>query len=288
MRFHHPITAEETSMNAEAKVAGHYGKGGLEQKILAALKNAGINMEHPTVEDLAPVDEFHVGGLESTKELAAQMELQPGMRLLDVGSGIGGPARYFAAHHGCRVTGVDLTEEFIQVANSLTRFAKLEALVDFQQASALQMPFESATFDCASMIHVGMNIADKDAVFREVRRVLKPGALFAVFDLVRTAPGPLSYPLPWAATEETSFVSTANDYREALQRAGFQPERERGRRDYAIAFTEQRNALLTQDAPPPLGLQLLIGEKTPLVAKNVLAMMKQGTIEPTEFISRAA
>jgi SAM-dependent methyltransferase len=275
-------------MTAEAKVAGHYGKGGLEQRILTALKNAGINMDHPTAEDLAPVDEFHVGGLESTKELAEQMELRPGLRLLDVGSGIGGPARYFAAHHGCRVTGVDLTEEFIQVAASLTRLARLEALVDFQQASALQMPFDSATFDCASMIHVGMNIADKDALFREVRRVLKPGALFAVFDLVRTAPGPLEYPLPWAASEETSFVSTAKDYREALQRSGLQPERARGRRDYAIAFTERMIARMAQEGPPPLGLHLVIGEKTPLMVKNVLAMMKQGTLEPTEFISRAA
>jgi SAM-dependent methyltransferase len=275
-------------MTAEAKVAGHYGKGGLEQKILTALKNAGINMDHPTVEDLAPVDEFHVGGLESTKELAEQMELRPGLRLLDVGSGIGGPARYFAAHHGCRVTGVDLTEEFIQVATSLTRLAKLEALVDFRQASALQMPFDSVTFDRASMIHVGMNIADKDALFREVRRVLKPGALFAVFDLVRTAPGPLSFPLPWAATEETSFVSTANDYRDALQRAGLQPERDRGRRDYAIEFTERMLARMAQEGPQPLGLHLIIGEKTPLMVKNVLAMMKQGTLEPTEIISRAA
>jgi hypothetical protein len=112
--------------------------------------------------------------------------------------------------------------------------------------------------------------------------------LFAVFDLLRTAPGPLEYPLPWAASEETSFVSSANDYREALQRASFLPERERGRRDFAIAFTERRNALLAQDGPPLLGLQLLIGEKTPLVAQNVLAMMKQGILEPTEFISRAA
>ena len=275
-------------MSAEAKVASHYGKGGLEQKILAALKNAGIDMDHPTVEDLAPVDEFHVGGLESTKELAAQMDLRPGLRVLDVGSGIGGPARYFAARHACRVTGVDLTEEFIQVAGSLTRLAKLEALVDFRQASALEMPFESAAFDRACMIHVGMNIADKDALFREVRRVLKPGALFAVFDLVRTAPGPLSFPLPWAVSEETSFVSSSNDYRDALQRAGFLPERERGRRDYAIEFMERNMARIAQEGLPPLGLHVVIGEKIPLMMKNVLAMMKQATLEPTEFISHAA
>ena len=273
-------------MDAEAKVVGHYGKGGLEEKILTALKNAGIDIEHLTVEDLAPVDEFHVGGLEATKELAAQMELRAGLRVLDVGSGIGGPARYFAAGHGCRVTGVDLTEEFTRVAGRLTRLVKLEGLVDFQAGSALEMPFEPGAFDRASMIHVGMNIADKDALFREVRRVLKAGGLFAVFDVVRTGPGVLSYPLPWAVSEETSFVSSGNEYREALERAGFRLERERGRRDYSVEFTERMIARMAQEGLPALGLHVVMGEKMPLMIKNVLAMMKQGTLEPTEMIAR--
>jgi ubiquinone/menaquinone biosynthesis C-methylase UbiE len=277
-------------VNAEEKVAGHYGKVGLEETILRGLQNAGLDLQHLTVADLAPVDEFHVGGREATKELASQMELRPGLRVLDVGCGIGGPARYFAAEHGCRVTGVDLTEEFTQAATSLTRRVMLGAAVDFRHASALQMPFESATFDRASMIHVGMNIADKDALFREVRRVLKPGGLFAVFDLVRTAPGPLSYPLPWAANEETSFVSRAEEYRLALQRAGFRLERERGRKDFSVEFVERMLARMSQAGhpPPPLGLHLVIGEKALVMLKNVLALMKRGTLEPREMIARAA
>jgi MPBQ/MSBQ methyltransferase len=273
-------------VDAEAKVAGHYGKGGLEEKILTAMKNAGIDIEHLTAEELAPLDEFHVGGLEATKELAAQMELRAGLRVLDVGSGIGGPARYFAAGHGCRVTGVDLTEEFTRVAGRLTRLVKLEGLVDFQAGSALEMPFEPGAFDRASMIHVGMNITDKDALFREVRRVLKAGGLFAVFDVVRTGPGVLSYPLPWAVSEETSFVSSGNEYREALERAGFRLERERGRRDYSVEFTERMIARMAQEGLPALGLHVVMGEKMPLMIKNVLAMMKQGTLEPTEMIAR--
>src|SRR5437899_11989095 len=111
----------EASMKAERAVAGHYGKSGLEEKILAALVRAGIDVNNMTSADLAPVDEFHVGGIDSTKELAAQMELRKGMGLLDVGCGIGGPARYFAEESGCKVTGIDLTEEFVQVATALTR-----------------------------------------------------------------------------------------------------------------------------------------------------------------------
>jgi len=172
------ITFEVHTLSAEAKVAGHYSRGRIEDAILQAVARAGKDPASLTAADLAPVDEFHVGGIESTQQLAARMELRPGLRLLDVGCGIGGPARYFASEGGCKVTGIDLTEEFVQVATSLTRRVKLDHSADFHHASALQLPFEAATFDSAYMIHVGMNVADKAALFREVRRVLKPGSLF--------------------------------------------------------------------------------------------------------------
>ncbi len=205
-------------MSTEAKVAGHYGRG------------EGKDPEELTAGDLAAVDEFHVGGLEATQELAKQMELRAGLRLLDVGSGLGGPARYFAAEHGCRVTGIDLTEEFVRVADNLTKRTKLDGLVEFRQGSALELPFERDTFDRAYMIHVGMNIADKAGIFREVRRVLKPEGLFTIFDIMRTwngrtgdgrsGDGAIRYPVPWALSEETSFVATVKEYRDALQGAG--------------------------------------------------------------------
>src|SRR6266851_3118301 len=213
-------------MSTEAAVAGHYGRGKLEELILAA------------------VDEFHVGGLEATQELAKHMELRPGLRLLDVGSGLGGPARYFAAEHGCKVTGIDLTEEFVRVAESLTKRTKLDGLAEFRQGSALAMPFERGTFDGAYMIHVGMNIADKAGIFREVRRVVKAEGLFMIFDIVstgdgRTGGGTIRYPVPWALSEETSFVRTREDYRAALQKAGFEIVQERGRAAFGIEFTER-------------------------------------------------
>ena len=274
-------------MSTEATVAAHYGRNKLEESILAAVVREGKDPEKLAAADLAAVDEFHVGGLEATQELAAQMELRPGLRLLDVGSGLGGPARYFASEHGCRVTGIDLTQEFVDAARSLSKRVKLEGLVDFQQGSALQMPFAAETFDGAYMIHVGMNIRDKAGIFREVRRALKVGGLFAVFEIMRTTDGMIRYPVPWAKSEETSFVAGAKDYREALENAGFRVERERGRRDFSIAFTERIMARMAQGGPPALGLHLLMGEQAPTMARNMLAMMKEGILEPVELFARA-
>ena len=274
-------------MSTEAKVAGHYGRGQLEEVILAAVAREGKDPEKLTAVDLAAVDEFHVGGLEMTQELAKHMELRAGLRLLDVGSGIGGPARYFAAEHGCRVTGIDLTEEFVRVAGSLTRRTKLDALAEFRQGSAFELPFERDTFDRAYMIHVGMNIADKAGIFREVRRVLKAAGLFTAFDIMRIGDGPIRYPVPWALTEETSFVGKVKDYRDALQNAGFRVTQERRRGPFAMEFTERVKARMAQGGPPALGLHLLMGEKAPIMAGNMLAMMKEGVLEPVELHARA-
>jgi ubiquinone/menaquinone biosynthesis C-methylase UbiE len=204
-----------------------------------------------------------------------------------VGSGIGGPARYFASEYGCAVAGIDLTEEFVRVATSLTKRTKLDRLVEFRQGSALQLPFALNTFDRAYMIHVGMNIPDKRGIFREVRRVLKPAGLFTIFDILRTGDGPIRYPVPWALSEETSFVATAKDYRDALQTAGFQIAQQRGRGPFAIAFTERIIARMAQGGPPALGVHLLMGEKAPIMAANVLAMLKEGLLEPVELYARA-
>ena len=275
------------TLSAEAKVAGHYSRGRIEDAILQAVARAGKDPASLTAADLAPVDEFHVGGIESTQQLAARMELRPGLRLLDVGCGIGGPARYFASEGGCKVTGIDLTEEFVQVATSLTRRVKLDHSADFHHGSALQLPFEAATFDSAYMIHVGMNVADKAALFREVRRVLKPGSLFTIFDLMRTSDGPLRFPLPWALTEETSFVVEPNVYRHALEAAGFQVVQERSRLAFAIEFTERSMARMAQAGPPALGLHLLMGEATKTMLENVFASLRKGLLEPIELYARA-
>ena len=167
-------------MNTEQQVATHYTHGSLLQTILNALTRMGKDPERFAATDLATGDELHLGWLPATAALAKDLGLAPGMHVLDVGSGIGGPARYFADAHQCRVTGIDLTEEFVATATDLTRRCGLSDLVTFRQGSALDLPFDAATFDAATLIHVGMNIKDKARLFGEVRRVLKSGAPFGV------------------------------------------------------------------------------------------------------------
>ena len=280
----HPV------MHSEDKIARHYTHGSLLPAILDALRAAGINPEHPSSDDLAPVDEFHIGSRAATVEFAQELGVAPGMRLLDIGSGIGGPARYFAAHRGCFVAGVDLSAEYCETARELSLRTGLADRTEFRHASAASLPWEAAAFDGAFMLHVGMNIAAKAEVFGEISRVLKPGAVFGIFDIMREAEGDLKFPVPWAAGPETSFVETAAVYAGLLRDAGFEVVRQRSRRDFALAFfakmRESMSAAAASGGPPRLGLPIVMGPTAPVKLGNLGGMVERGTLAPVEMISR--
>jgi SAM-dependent methyltransferase len=275
-------------MNTEQQVATHYTHGSLLPTILGALKQMGKDPERFAAMDLSTGDELHLGWLPATKALAKDLGLAPGMHVLDVGSGIGGPARYFAEGHKCRVTGIDLTEEFVQSAAELTRRCGLSALVTFRQGSALDLPFEAGTFDAATLIHVGMNIPDKARLFAEVRRVLKPGALFGVYEVMHAGEGDLPYPMPWAMTVETSFVETPETYRRLLGGAGFKIEREENRRTFVLDLAREMKAKIEKDGMPALNQHALLGPTARERLGNVMATLERGAIAPIQMIARAA
>lgn len=274
-------------MTVQDDVAGHYTHGALAEAIRSALVAAGRDPELLTPEDLAPVDELHTGGREATAALFAQLHAGPGQHWLDIGSGLGGPARHIAAAFGCRVSGLDLTPELVAVATDLTRRCGLAALVDCREGSALAMPFADATFDGACLLHVGMNIADKPTLFAEAHRVLRPGGTLAIYDLMRVADGTLAFPLPWAGGPETSFVATVEFYRAALLEAGFAPVAERDRTEFGLAFFRDAAAAVAAHGRPPLGLHVLMGAETGQRVANVVAAIRQGLLAPMEMIVRA-
>jgi ubiquinone/menaquinone biosynthesis C-methylase UbiE len=275
-------------MSIEQKVAQHYARGSLEPAILDALVRAGKDPAHLVPDDLAPVDEFHTGGRQATVEFTTQLGLAPGMHLLDIGSGIGGPARYVAQQHRCRVTGIDLTEDYVRIATSLSRRVGLDGAVEFVQASALALPFTPGSFDGAYMFHVGMNIADKAKLFAEVRRILQPGAVFGVYDIMRIGAGEIAFPVPWAATPETSFVADPASYRRLLREAGFEIVSERERRQFAIDFFSKIRARVAESGPPPLGLHIVIAEDFAQKMANMVANIEAGRLAPVEMVGRAA
>ena len=274
-------------MNTEQQVARHYGRDGLERAILDARSASGKDIDKLVASDLSGVDELHLGWRAATIELARDLGLSQGMRVLDIGSGLGGPARYFAEAHGCRVTGVDLTEEYVRVADALTRRCGLADRVSFKQASALALPFADGAFDAAALIHVGMNIEDKGKLFAEVRRVLQPGARFGVYDVMRASDGEILYPVPWATTVDTSFVEPPQTYRRLLTAAGFELEKEHDRRDFSLKLWREMRENAAKHGAPSLGLHILMGPATPQRLGNVISALERGTIAPVELVARA-
>ncbi len=274
-------------MTIEQQVADHYGRRGLESAILEALAKSGKDPEHLTPLDLAGADEFHLGWRPATVELARDLELAAGDHVLDIGSGIGGPARYVAEAHGCKVTGIDLTDDFVQTANGLTRRCGLSDKVDFRQASALALPFDDASFDAATLIHVGMNIADKAGLFAEARRVLKAGGRFGIYDIMRLGEGDIPYPMPWAETAATSFVEDPGTYRELLSGSGFAIYDQKDRTELALSLARDMRDRVARDGPPPLGLHLLMGPATPQRLGNVMSAVQGGILGPVQILARA-
>ena len=263
--------------DTEHRVAQHYARSDLEHTILEALVASGKDIERLTPDDLSLVDEFHTGGRQATVELATQTGFGPTMQILDIGCGIGGPSRYFVAARGCRVTGIDLTGDYVHTAEALAKRVGLAERVAYRQASALALPFKAATFDGAYMMHVGMNIEDKLALFAEVRRVLKAESLFAIYDVMRTGEGELRHPLHWAATPETSFVDGLPLYRLALDASGFEVVKKRNRREFAReAFREAQACAATGTGPAPLGIHILMKADVAQKLANVVSNLEQG------------
>src|SRR5687767_279085 len=207
--------------NIESGVSKHYSSYDVLARIRAGIVDMGLDPDRISPEVLKPVDEFHIGGAEATQALLEKLHIWPDTQVLDIGSGIGGPARMIAARYRCRVTGVDLTPHFVETARTLSAMCCMEDQVRFEVGSAVALPFPDASFDLALLLHVGMNVPDKPALFHEAHRVLRDGGTFAVYEVMRTGDGDLAFPVPWAETADLSALETPQTYRTAAQAAGF-------------------------------------------------------------------
>lgn len=252
--------------------------------IRAGLDALGLTPETADISDLAAVDEFHIGGRAATASFLDRLPFRPEHHVLDVGSGLGGAARYLVADIGCRVTGIDASRAFVETGRVLCGWVGLDTRIALHQGDAQEMPFSRDAFDGAYMLHVGMNVADKPALFREVHRVTKPGSTFGIYDIVRTGTSEVPLPVPWASRASINHAATQSAYESALKAAGFTLVDVRDRSNAALSFfeTQQQN---NGPGHTPLGLHLLMGADARAKLKNLVNALEDGAIAPVELIA---
>jgi ubiquinone/menaquinone biosynthesis C-methylase UbiE len=264
--------------NASNSVENHYGRGEILNSIMRALREMDKDVTQLTPADLAPVDEFHIRGREATIELANRAALQPGLRVLDVGSGLGGSVRYLAATHHVRATGIDLTPEYVEVARALAELVGLQEQVAFRQSSALDLPFEAGAFDVVWTEHVQMNIADKQAFYAEIARVLTPRGRLVFHDIFQGSGGSLHFPVPWAEEPSISFLATPETAQKALEAVGFRIREWADKSHQSLEWFRAVVETLQRSGPLPLGLHLLMGQTAKTKFENNIRNLQEGRI----------
>jgi cyclopropane fatty-acyl-phospholipid synthase-like methyltransferase len=273
-------------MAHEDSIADHWGKGDVFALIMTALEKASKSTDSLTVEDLAPVDHFHARGFRATVELADRLPVRPHHHILDIGCGLGGPARYLAQRFHCSVSGVDITEAFVVAANKLTALVGLKDRVTIELGDGHQLPYANDTFDGAYAQHVTMSVADRPQFFAEAYRVLKPGAFFALTEHGLGPRGNPHYPLPWSEDGQGAYLVSPADTRAFLEAAGFE--------DIAIEDTgakylaAYRKAMerAAQGTLPPLGVHILMGATALQKTRNAACNIEEGRTHPVQVICR--
>ena len=267
----------------------NYTVGAMLDRIKEALEKVGLGEGPLRWSDLVPFDQFHVRGLEATKELAEALQLNMGESLLDIGSGLGGPARYLAAVHGVQVTGIDLTPVFVEISEYLSARAGLHDKTTFRQGDAADLPFHDEAFDVCWTQHVAMNVENKPKMYQGIHRVLKTGGQLAIYDAIRGNDQPLLYPTPWAREESMSFVATESGLKEALAGAGFQIRSFLDQTETAAQWSrevqQQRARQTSPQTPNPLSPLFILGPQMAPAITNFAQNVLEGRVRLVQIIA---
>lgn len=266
-------------------VATHYSSSdGLAELIAASLQAAGIEPESATTADLAGVDEFHICGRAATLALGEAMGLGPHSSVLDIGCGLGGAARTLVETYGWQVTGVDLTPSFCAAATELSRWTGLDGRTTFRVGDACDLPFDDDSFDAAMTIHAVMNIPDKPAVYSEAHRVLRPGGVFAIYDVLQGEGGEVRFPVPWARVPSISHLASPQEMRDMLTAAGFDLLDETDSTEASLDWFRALSASIAEDGPPPVSFAVFLGDDFPQMAANQVVNLSERRIRTVSYL----
>jgi SAM-dependent methyltransferase len=273
-------------MSNEQAIADHWATGDVYTRIMAALAQTSKSLDTLTVQDLTPVDHFHARGLPATVELGDRLPIQAHHHILDIGCGLGGPARYFAHRFHCTVSGIDITKPFVEAANKLTHLLGMEDRVIIEHGNGHHLPYADGMFDGAYTQHVTMNVADRAQFFAEAYRVLKPGAFFALTEHGLGPAGHPHYPVPWSEDGRGSYLVAPAETRALLEAAGFVDIVIEDTGVKYLAAYQQAMDVATQGALPPLGPHILAGETGPQKTRNAARNIEEGRTHPVQVVCR--
>jgi ubiquinone/menaquinone biosynthesis C-methylase UbiE len=268
------------------EVERHYTRGQLERSIFEALESAGKDLERLSLDDLAPIDEFHIRGREATKEVAEEIGLDAKKLVLDIGSGLGGPSRRLASEYGCRVIGLDLTEEYCRVAEALSTRLGLQALVSYRTGNASALPFDDTSFDVVWTQHASMNIGDKARLYGEMYRVLKPAGQLAIYDILAGPGGEVHFPVPWAREPSMSFLVSPDELRGLLRETGFTITSWKDTTQAGQAWFEAMAERVRTEGRPTLGYHILLGDDFAVMAQNQVRNLHEARIVLMQIVAQ--
>jgi MPBQ/MSBQ methyltransferase len=266
-------------------IHSYYSPNDLYNRIIAGLNEMGKDLSKITLDDLKPVDEFHIRSDTATKELIKLSRVTPEMHILDVGCGLGGAARRLSHETGCRVTGIDLSDEYIDAAERLTKLFDLQERVKFHAASALALPIDDNTFDGALSIQMNMNVEDKLGWLKEVYRVLKPGGRAVLYELCGNKNTPVYFPVPWAQDSSMSFLVPPESFRDVITSAGFDIDVWNDKTDLARKAFADMMEPVGEPNLPELGTHLLVGNDILTKAYNLRRNLDEERVSLIETVA---